>query len=141
MSSDAKGIVQQQKKKMPLDEMMRETQSFVDKIRFLADEVIHTEILIYIRSSHMYTGGLGTAHFLTWIPVSICVDVVIWAGMISGVSILYFTVWTLLRHAIKPENRHGQAKSNECSAVHLRAVYASKLNRAMAIPWVREQVA
>lgn len=43
MSSDAKGIVQQQKKKMPLDEMIRETQSFIDKIRFLVDEVIHTQ--------------------------------------------------------------------------------------------------
>lgn len=43
MSSDAKGIVEQQKKKMPLDEMIRETQSFIDKIRFLVDEVIHTE--------------------------------------------------------------------------------------------------
>lgn len=43
MSSDAKGIVQQQKKKMSLDEMIRETQSFIDKIRFLADEVIHRE--------------------------------------------------------------------------------------------------
>lgn len=43
MSSDAKGIVQQQKKKMSLDEVIRETQSFIDKIRFLADEVIHTE--------------------------------------------------------------------------------------------------
>lgn len=49
MSSDAKGIVQQQKK-MPLDEMMRETQSFIDKIQFLADEVIHTEIQINLRS-------------------------------------------------------------------------------------------
>lgn len=43
MSSDAKGIIQQQKKKMPVDEMIRETQSFIDKIRFLVDEVIHTE--------------------------------------------------------------------------------------------------
>lgn len=43
MSSDAKGIIQQQKKKMSLDEVIRETQSFIDKIRFLADEVIHTE--------------------------------------------------------------------------------------------------
>lgn len=46
MSTDAKGIIQQQKKKTPLDEMMRETKSFIDKIRFLADEVIHTAILI-----------------------------------------------------------------------------------------------
>lgn len=43
MSSDAKEIVQQQKKKMPLDEIIRETQSFIEKVRFLADEVIHTE--------------------------------------------------------------------------------------------------
>lgn len=49
MSSDAKGIVQQQKKKMPLDEMMHETQRFIDKIRFLADEVIHTEIQIHLK--------------------------------------------------------------------------------------------
>ncbi|OWK64055.1 Fer-1-like protein 6 [Lonchura striata] len=39
MSSDAKGIIQQQKKKMPVDEMIRETQNFIDKIRFLADEL------------------------------------------------------------------------------------------------------
>lgn len=45
MSNDAKGIVQQQKK-MSLDEMIRETQIFIDKIRFLVDEVIHTEIQI-----------------------------------------------------------------------------------------------
>lgn len=50
MSSDAKGIVQQQKKKMPLDEMMRETQSFIDKIRFLVDEVIHAEIQKNLKS-------------------------------------------------------------------------------------------
>lgn len=50
MSSDAKGIVQQQKKKMSLDEMMHETQSFIDKIRFLVDEVIHTEIQINLKS-------------------------------------------------------------------------------------------
>lgn len=39
MSKDAQGIIQQQKKKIPLDEMMRETQNFIEKIRFLVDEV------------------------------------------------------------------------------------------------------
>lgn len=48
MSSDAKGIVQQQKK-MSLDEMIRATQIFIDKIRFLVDEVIHTETEINLK--------------------------------------------------------------------------------------------
>ncbi|KAM6087647.1 fer-1-like protein 6 [Chlamydotis macqueenii] len=54
MSSDAKGIVQQQKKKMPLDEMIRETQSFVDKIRFLVDEPQNTvpDVFIWMLSSN-----------------------------------------------------------------------------------------
>ncbi|NXX55327.1 FR1L6 protein, partial [Scopus umbretta] len=54
MSSDAKGIVQQEKKKMPLDEMMRETQSFIDKIRFLVDEPQNTvpDVFIWMLSSN-----------------------------------------------------------------------------------------
>uniref|UniRef100_A0A8V5GG54 Uncharacterized protein n=1 Tax=Melopsittacus undulatus TaxID=13146 RepID=A0A8V5GG54_MELUD len=54
MSSEAKGIVQQQKKKMPLDEMMRQTQSFIDKIRFLADEPQNTvpDVFIWMLSNH-----------------------------------------------------------------------------------------
>ncbi|XP_053916656.1 fer-1-like protein 6 isoform X2 [Cuculus canorus] len=54
MSSDAKGIVQQQKKKMPLDEMMQETQSFIDKIRFLVDEPQNTvpDVFIWMLSSN-----------------------------------------------------------------------------------------
>ncbi|XP_050748885.1 fer-1-like protein 6 [Gymnogyps californianus] len=54
MSSDAKGIVQQQKKKMPLDEMMRKTQSFIDKIRFLVDEPQNTvpDVFIWMLSSN-----------------------------------------------------------------------------------------
>lgn len=48
MSSDAKGIIQQQKK-MSLDEMIRATQIFIDKIRFLVDEVIHTETVINLK--------------------------------------------------------------------------------------------
>ncbi|KFP68088.1 Fer-1-like 6, partial [Cariama cristata] len=51
---DAKGIVQQQKKKMQLDEMMRETQSFIDKIRFLVDEPQNTvpDVFIWMLSSN-----------------------------------------------------------------------------------------
>ncbi|KAM6373678.1 fer-1-like protein 6 [Alca torda] len=54
MSSDAKGIVHQHKKKMPLDEMMRETQSFIDKIRFLVDEPQNTvpDVFIWMLSSN-----------------------------------------------------------------------------------------
>uniref|UniRef100_A0A663N7Q7 Fer-1 like family member 6 n=1 Tax=Athene cunicularia TaxID=194338 RepID=A0A663N7Q7_ATHCN len=54
MSNDAKGIVQQQKKKMPLDEMIRETQSFIDKIRFLVDEPQNTvpDVFIWMLSSN-----------------------------------------------------------------------------------------
>ncbi|KAM7122061.1 fer-1-like protein 6 [Ciconia maguari] len=54
MSSDANGIVQQQKKKVPLDEMMRETQSFIDKIRFLVDEPQNTvpDVFIWMLSSN-----------------------------------------------------------------------------------------
>ncbi|NWX26167.1 OTOF protein, partial [Notiomystis cincta] len=48
MSSDAKGIIQQQKKKMPLDEMIRETQNFIDKIRFLVDEPQNTVPDVFI---------------------------------------------------------------------------------------------
>ncbi|KFV19953.1 Fer-1-like 6, partial [Tauraco erythrolophus] len=51
---DAKGIIQQQKKKIPLDEMMRETQSFIDKIRFLVDEPQNTvpDVFIWMLSSN-----------------------------------------------------------------------------------------
>ncbi|NXT62655.1 OTOF protein, partial [Chaetops frenatus] len=54
MSSDAKGIVQQQKKKMPLDEMIRETQRFIDKIRFLVDEPQNTvpDVFIWMISNN-----------------------------------------------------------------------------------------
>ncbi|NXN40106.1 FR1L6 protein, partial [Rhinoptilus africanus] len=54
MSSDAKGMVQQHKKKMPLDEMMRETQSFIDKIRFLVDEPQNTvpDVFIWMLSNN-----------------------------------------------------------------------------------------
>uniref|UniRef100_A0A803T095 Fer-1 like family member 6 n=1 Tax=Anolis carolinensis TaxID=28377 RepID=A0A803T095_ANOCA len=45
MSKDAKGIIQQQKKKIPLDEMMRETQNFIENIRFLVDEDFQKHLL------------------------------------------------------------------------------------------------
>ncbi|NXN99007.1 FR1L6 protein, partial [Rhinopomastus cyanomelas] len=53
MSSDAKGIIQQQKRKMPLDEVLRETQSFIDKIRFLVDEPQSTvpDVFIWMLSN------------------------------------------------------------------------------------------
>ncbi|XP_070604365.1 fer-1-like protein 6 isoform X2 [Erythrolamprus reginae] len=54
MSKDAKGILQQQKKKISLDEMMRETQNFIERIRFLIDEPQHTvpDIFIWMLSNH-----------------------------------------------------------------------------------------
>lgn len=42
MAKRAKGIIQQQKKKLSLDEMIHEAQNFVEKIRFLVDEVINS---------------------------------------------------------------------------------------------------
>ncbi|XP_066479336.1 fer-1-like protein 6 isoform X2 [Tiliqua scincoides] len=54
MSKDAKGIIQQQKKKIPLEEMMRETENFVEKIRFLVDEPQHTvpDVFIWMLSNN-----------------------------------------------------------------------------------------
>lgn len=43
MAKEAKGIIQQQKKKLSLDEMIREAENFVEKIRFLVDEVINSK--------------------------------------------------------------------------------------------------
>uniref|UniRef100_A0A8B9DM70 Fer-1 like family member 6 n=1 Tax=Anser cygnoides TaxID=8845 RepID=A0A8B9DM70_ANSCY len=53
LSNDAKGIVQQQKK-MSLDEMIRETQIFIDKIRFLIDEPQNTvpDVFIWMLSNN-----------------------------------------------------------------------------------------
>uniref|UniRef100_A0ABM5GCL9 Fer-1-like protein 6 n=1 Tax=Pogona vitticeps TaxID=103695 RepID=A0ABM5GCL9_9SAUR len=54
MSKDAKGIIQQQKKKIPVEEMMRETQNFIEKIRFLVDEPQHTvpDVFIWMLSNN-----------------------------------------------------------------------------------------
>jgi hypothetical protein len=41
MSKEVTGIIQQQKKKLSLNEMIHEAQNFVEKIRFLVDEVIN----------------------------------------------------------------------------------------------------
>lgn len=43
MAKEAKGIIQQQKKKLSLDETIHEAQTFVEKIRFLVDEVINSK--------------------------------------------------------------------------------------------------
>jgi hypothetical protein len=41
MADEAEGVIRQQKKKLSLDEMIREAQNFVEKIHFLVDEVIN----------------------------------------------------------------------------------------------------
>lgn len=41
MVKEAKGVIQQQKKKLSVDEMIGEAQGFVEKIRFLVDEVMN----------------------------------------------------------------------------------------------------
>ncbi|XP_012598790.2 fer-1-like protein 6 [Microcebus murinus] len=54
MSKEAKGILQQQKKKLSLDEMIHEAQNFVEKIRFLVDEPQHTipDVFIWMLSNN-----------------------------------------------------------------------------------------
>ncbi|XP_058524347.1 fer-1-like protein 6 [Ochotona princeps] len=54
MTKEAKEIIQQQKKKFSLDEMIREAQNFVEKIRFLVDEPQHTipDVFIWLLSNN-----------------------------------------------------------------------------------------
>ncbi|XP_013363386.1 PREDICTED: fer-1-like protein 6 isoform X2 [Chinchilla lanigera] len=54
MAKEAKGIIQQQKKKFSLDEMIQEAQNFVGKIRFLVDEPQHTipDVFIWMLSNN-----------------------------------------------------------------------------------------
>ncbi|XP_007488356.2 fer-1-like protein 6 [Monodelphis domestica] len=54
MANDAKGLIQQQKKKMSLDELINEAQNIVDKIRFLVDEPQHTipDVFIWMLSNN-----------------------------------------------------------------------------------------
>ncbi|XP_042529028.1 fer-1-like protein 6 [Dipodomys spectabilis] len=54
MAKEAKEIIQQQKKKLPLDEIIREAQTFVEKIRFLVDEPQHTipDVFIWMLSNN-----------------------------------------------------------------------------------------
>ncbi|XP_054547963.1 fer-1-like protein 6 isoform X2 [Talpa occidentalis] len=54
MTKEAKGILQQQKKKLSLDEIIHETQKFVEKIRFLVDEPQHTipDVFIWMLSNN-----------------------------------------------------------------------------------------
>ncbi|XP_006157602.1 fer-1-like protein 6 [Tupaia chinensis] len=54
MTKEAKAIIQQQKKKFSLDEMIHEAQNFVEKIRFLVDEPQHTipDVFIWMLSNN-----------------------------------------------------------------------------------------
>ncbi|XP_037022357.2 fer-1-like protein 6 [Artibeus jamaicensis] len=54
MAKKAKEIIQQQKKKLSLDEMIHEAQNFVEKIRFLVDEPQHTipDVFLWLLSNN-----------------------------------------------------------------------------------------
>nr|XP_020041492.1 fer-1-like protein 6 [Castor canadensis] len=54
MSKEVTGIIQQQKKKLSLNEMIHEAQNFVEKIRFLVDEPQHTipDVFIWMLSNN-----------------------------------------------------------------------------------------
>lgn len=54
VAKEAKELIQQQKKKFSLDEMIQETQNFVEKIRFLGDEPQHTipDVFIWMLSNN-----------------------------------------------------------------------------------------
>ncbi|CAO2602228.1 Fer-1-like protein 6, partial [Lemmus lemmus] len=54
MRKEAEGVIQQQKKKLSLAEMMSEAQSYVEKIRFLVDEPQHTipDVFIWMLSNN-----------------------------------------------------------------------------------------
>ncbi|KAM8784373.1 fer-1-like protein 6 [Rhynchonycteris naso] len=54
MAKKAKGIIQQQKKKLSLDEMIHKAQNFVEKIRFLVDEPQHTipDVFLWMLSNN-----------------------------------------------------------------------------------------
>ncbi|KAM9308456.1 fer-1-like protein 6 [Gastrophryne carolinensis] len=54
MSNEAKTIIQQKKKKMSMNEMTQEMQSFIDRIKFLVDEPQHTipDVFIWLLSNN-----------------------------------------------------------------------------------------
>uniref|UniRef100_M3XQ29 Fer-1 like family member 6 n=1 Tax=Mustela putorius furo TaxID=9669 RepID=M3XQ29_MUSPF len=54
MAKEAKGIIQQQKKKLSLDEMIHEAENLVEKLRFLVDEPQHTipDVFIWMLSNN-----------------------------------------------------------------------------------------
>ncbi|KAM4864947.1 fer-1-like protein 6 [Thomomys bottae] len=54
MAKEANEIIEQQKKKLSLDEIVREAQNFVEKIRFLVDEPQHTipDVFIWMLSNN-----------------------------------------------------------------------------------------
>lgn len=59
MLKEAKGVIQQQKKKLSLAEMISEAQSFVEKIRFLVDEVINPSDKLFGKMGKKYSRGGG----------------------------------------------------------------------------------
>ncbi|XP_055284512.1 fer-1-like protein 6 [Moschus berezovskii] len=54
IAKEAKGLIQQQKKKLSLEEMIQTAQKFVEKIRFLVDEPQHTipDVFIWMLSNN-----------------------------------------------------------------------------------------
>lgn len=72
-------------------------------------------------------------------------DIVIWTGMNSGVSILYFTVQILLRHAIKPDNNRrmdifDQGKIQPVECCPSESCLCQQTKQGHGYSWLREQV-
>uniref|UniRef100_G3S4D1 Fer-1 like family member 6 n=1 Tax=Gorilla gorilla gorilla TaxID=9595 RepID=G3S4D1_GORGO len=100
MCKEAKGIIQQQKKKLSVDEMIHEAQNFVEKIRFLVDEVTdskgkpHLEAPVEGRQGQ--TCNQAEIFFVTFLQppgkrpagwsVQAKVDVYLWLGSIKHAS-------------------------------------------------------
>uniref|UniRef100_A0A8C2PD07 C2 domain-containing protein n=1 Tax=Capra hircus TaxID=9925 RepID=A0A8C2PD07_CAPHI len=99
IAKEAKGLTQQQKKKLSLEEMIQTAQNFVEKIRFLVDEPQHTipDVFIWMLSNNkrvayariamgQHCGKIKT-HFLKlpgkrpagW-SVQAKIDVYLWLG-------------------------------------------------------------
>lgn len=59
MLKEAKGVIQQQKKKLSLAEMISVAQGFVEKIRFLVDEVIYPSDKLFGKMGKKSSWGGG----------------------------------------------------------------------------------